>query len=354
MSLEWHAQISKAIETIEQLETYIDLSTTEKQEINHTMGENAFRITPYYASLMDREDRQCPIRMQAVPSIKETIISYGDADPLMEINESPVPLVIHVYPDRVAFLTSNQCAMYCRHCLRKHTVKKHSKCYSDDEILAAIGYIKYTDRIRDVLLTGGDPLMLSDDRLEWIISQLRAIDHVEIIRIGTRMICTLPQRITSDLCAMLKKYHPIWINTQFNHPKELTKEAATAADMLLSAGIPLGNQSVLLKGINDSVPVMKELVQGLVKMRIRPYYLYQAQALAGTEHFITPIESGLDIIQGLRGYISGICIPAFVLDTPYGKVPINPTYSIGREGEDYILRTYNNILWKEYNPMQLS
>ncbi len=195
--------------------------------------------------------------------------------------------------------------------------------------------------------------MLSDDRLEWIISQLRAIDHVEIIRIGTRMICTLPQRITSELCAMLKKYHPIWINTQFNHPKELTKEAAEAADMLLSAGIPLGNQSVLLKGINDSVPVMKKLVQGLVKMRIRPYYLYQAQALAGTEHFITTIESGLDIIQGLRGYTSGICIPTFVLDTPYGKVPINPTYSVGRDGEDYILRTYNNILWKEHNPVQL-
>lgn len=350
MFLEWQTQLANMVETTEQLETYIHISALEKQEINRTMSENAFRITPYYASLMDRDDPQCPIRMQAVPSIKEIASSYGETDPLMEINESPVPLVIHVYPDRVAFLVSGQCAMYCRHCLRKHTVKKHSSSYSDDEINAAIDYIRRTDKIRDVLLTGGDPLMLSDERLERIISQLRAINHVEIIRIGTRMLCTLPQRITPELCAMLKTYHPIWINTQFNHPKELTEEAAVAADRLLSAGIPLGNQSVLLKGINDSLPVMKELVQGLVKMRIRPYYLYQAQSLAGTEHFITPIETGLDIIQGLRGYTSGLCIPTFVLDTPYGKVPINPTYSIGRKGEHYIFRTYDNVLWKEYNP----
>lgn len=350
MFLKWQAQLANAIETPEQLEAYIHLSKREKQEINCTMSENVFRITPYYASLMDKDDPQCPIRRQAVPSIKEITNSYGSADPLMEINESPVPLVIHVYPDRVAFLVSGQCAMYCRHCLRKHTVKKHSEFYSDDEIFAAVDYIRRTDKIRDVLLTGGDPLMLSDERLEWIISQLRAIDHVEIIRIGTRMLCTLPQRITPELCAMLKAYHPIWVNTQFNHPKELTEEVAAAADRLLSAGIPLGNQSVLLKGINDSLPVMKELVQGLVKMRIRPYYLYQAQSLAGTEHFITPIETGLDIIQGLRGYTSGLCVPTFVLDTPYGKVPINPTYSIGREGDNYILRTYDNVLWKEYNP----
>lgn len=350
MFLEWQTQLANVIETTEQLETYIHISAVEKQEINCTMSENAFRITPYYASLMDKDDPQCPIRMQAVPSIKETAGSYGEADPLMEINESPVPLVIHVYPDRVAFLVSGQCAMYCRHCLRKHTVKRHSNSYSDEEINAAINYIRRTDKIRDVLLTGGDPLMLSDERLEWIISQLRAIDHVEIIRIGTRMLCALPQRITPELCAMLKKYHPIWLNTQFNHPKELTEEAATGVDRLLSAGIPLGNQSVLLKGINDSLPVMKKLVQGLVKMRIRPYYLYQAQSLAGTEHFITPIETGLDIIQGLRGYTSGLCIPTFVLDTPYGKVPINPTYSIGREGEHYLFRTYDNVLWKEYNP----
>lgn len=346
----WHEQIKNAVETMEQLQSYINMSEQERMEIKSAMEKSEFRITPYYASLMDKNDPHCPIRMQAVPSIKETIKSYGSSDPLMEINESPVPLVIHVYPDRVAFLVSGQCAMYCRHCLRKHTVKQHSGNYSDDEFIKAIDYIKRTEKIRDVLLTGGDPLMLPDGRLEWLIKQLREIDHVEIIRIGTRMVCTLPQRITQELCAMLKKYHPIWLNTQFNHPKELTKDVEAAVEKILDAGIPLGNQSVLLKGINDSLPVMKELVHKLVKMRIRPYYLYQAQTLAGTEHFITPIEDGLNIMQGLRGYTSGLCIPTYVLDTPYGKIPINPTYAVGREDDYYVLRTYNDMIWKEYNP----
>ena len=350
MKLEWQKQLGDAIESLEQLESYVPLSDQERLEIEYAISKSAFRITPYYASLIDKNNPNCPMRLQSVPDIRETIESYGDKDPLMEINESPVPLVIHVYPDRVAFLVSNQCAMYCRHCLRKHTVKKHSEAYSREEIEKAINYIRRTEKIRDVLLTGGDPLMLSDSRIEWIIKQLRKIKHVEIIRIGTRMICTLPHRITTDLCDMLKKYHPIWINTQFNHPKELTEEVSNAVEKLLNAGIPVGNQSVLLKGINDSISIMKELVQKLVSMRIRPYYLYQAQSLAGTEHFITPIEDGLNIMQGLRGYTSGLCIPTFVLDTPYGKVPINPTYSVGREGDYYILRTYNNMLWKEYNP----
>ena len=350
MDYEWQKQLKSAVTNIEDLGKYINISQSERQEIMEAISKSTFMITPYYASLMDRDDPQCPIRLQAVPNIKETVASYGETDPLLEINESPVPLVIHVYPNRVAFLISNQCAMYCRHCLRKHTVKKHSVIYSDEEIEKALDYIKHTDSIRDVLLTGGDPLMLSDERLEWILKQLREIKHVEIIRIGTRMICTLPQRITPHLCNILKKYHPIWINTQFNHPKELTDDVKIAVEQLLNAGVPLGNQSVLLKGVNDSLSVMKELVQKLVKMRIRPYYIYQAQALAGTEHFITAIETGLDIMQGLRGYTSGLCIPTFVLDTPYGKVPINPTYSIGRQGDYYILRTYNNTIWKEYNP----
>ncbi len=350
MDQEWRNQLDNAITDINRLQSYIKISEIEKKEINEAISQSAFRIPQYYASLMEKDNLTCPIRMQAVPSILETVKSYGNLDPLTEINMSPVRLIIHVYPDRVAFLVSNQCAMYCRHCLRKHTVKKHSILYSDEEIEKAINYIRSTPTIRDVLLTGGDPLMLSDNKLEWIIHQLRAINHVQIIRIGTRMICTLPQRITDDLCSMLKKYHPIWINTQFNHPKELTEEVKIATEKLLNAGIPLGNQSVLLKGVNNSIQIMKELVQKLVKFRIRPYYIYQAQTLSGTEHFITPIEDGLDIIQGLRGYTSGLCIPAYVLDTPYGKVPINPTYSIGREQDYYLLRTYNNKIWKEYNP----
>ena len=351
MNQEWYNQIKNSVKDVETLSLYLNLSENEKQNIDKLISESEFRITPYYASLMSRDDFSCPIRMQAVPDIKESILAYGKQDPLTEINTSPVPLVIHVYPDRVAFLVSNQCAMYCRHCLRKHTVKKHSTIYSDKEILQAIEYIKDNKNIRDVLLTGGDPLMLSDERLEWVIQMLKNIPHVEIIRIGTRMVCTLPQRITDDLCNMLKKYHPIWLNTQFNHPKELTDEVTCAVEKLLNAGIPIGNQSVLLKGINDSVTVMKDLVQKLVKFRIRPYYLYQAQTLKGTEHFITSIESGINIMKNLRGYTSGLCIPSYVLDTPYGKIPINPVYALGREGDYFALRTYNNKIWKEYNPV---
>ena len=351
MNQSWENQIRNAIEDVEKLQTILPLTESEKAEIVKVNKENAFRITPYYASLINASDPNCPIRMQSIPNIKELNILYGQEDPLTELNTSPVPLVIHVYPDRVAFLVSDQCAMYCRHCLRKHTVKKHSVSYSKSEIQKAIEYIAETDTIRDVLLTGGDPLMLSDEYLEWIIKQLRLIKHVEIIRIGTRMICTLPQRITENLCKMLKQYHPIWINTQFNHPKELTIECKKAVEMLLDAGIPIGNQTVLLKGINDSTETMKKLVQDLVKMRIRPYYIYQAQALAGTEHFITPIETGITIMKNLRGYTSGICQPTFVLDTPYGKVPIVPNYSLGRDGDFFILRTFNGVLWKEYNPI---
>ncbi len=348
---EWKEQLQNGIHTLEQLSQIINLLPEEKEDIQKVISENAFFISPYYANLMDKNNKDCPIRLQAIPSIKEITGTYGEKDPLMETNCSPIPLVIHVYPDRVAFLVSNSCAMYCRHCLRKYTVKTHCQNYSDEEINRAIKYIADTPAVRDVLLTGGDPLMLSDDKLEWIISSLRKIPHVEIIRIGTRMICTLPSRITDDLCQMLKRYHPIWINTQFNHPKELTSEVSIAVNKLLEVGIPLGNQSVLLKGINNSIETMKQLVQKLVYLRIRPYYIYQAQTLYGTTHFITPIEQGIDIINNLRGYTSGICEPKYVLDTPYGKVPLNPTYSLGRAGQYYVMRTYDDKIWKEYNPL---
>lgn len=348
---EWKEQLQNGIYTLEHLSKSISLSEDEKEDIKKVISENAFFISPYYANLIDKNNKYCPIRLQSVPSIKEITNTYGEKDPLMETNCSPIPLVIHVYPDRVAFLISNKCAMYCRHCLRKYTVKTHCQNYSDEDIKQAIKYIADNPSIRDVLLTGGDPLMLNDDKLEWIISSLRKIPHVEIIRIGTRMICTLPARITDNLCHMLKNYHPIWINTQFNHPKELTTEVAVAVNKLLEAGIPLGNQSVLLKGINDSIETMKQLVQKLVYFRIRPYYIYQAQTLYGTTHFITPIEKGIDIINNLRGYTSGICEPKYVLDTPYGKVPLNPTYALGRYGNYYVMKTYDDKIWKEYNPL---
>lgn len=348
----WQEQLRNSITTIEQLEKYINISESEKKEIKLAIDNSAFGITPYYASLMDKDDRNCPIRKQAVPSIEETKIRFGTEDPIMEKNCSPCNLVIHVYPDRVAFLVSGSCAMYCRHCLRKHTIKKHSTNYGKEELKKAIEYIANSENIRDVLLTGGDPLLLSDAELEWIISQLRSIKHVEIIRIGTRTLCTLPQRFTDDLCNMLSKYHPIWLNTQFNHPKELTDEVEQAVDKILRAGIPVGNQTVLLKGINDDVETMKKLLQKLVCFRIRPYYIYQAQTLSGTEHFITPIEDGINIIRNIRGYTSGICEPKYVLDTPYGKVPLNPTYLLGREGDYVSMRTWDDEIWKEYNPVE--
>jgi len=343
----WMEQLNNSITTFEHLSKYIDV----EPEISQVIQAYEFSITPYYASLINTNDKNCPIKKQSVPSMLELISDHGEKDPLLENQSSPTPLIIHLYPDRVAFLVSGKCAMYCRHCLRKYTAKTHSYCYSPKEIKNAITYIKEHSCIRDVLLTGGDPLMLTDDLLEWILSELRMIPHVEIIRIGTRMVCTLPQRITESLCSIIKKYHPVWLNTQFNHSSELTTEVQLAVNRLLDNGIPVSNQSVLLKGINDTPDNMKKLVQRLVYFRIRPYYIYQAQNLHSTAHFIIPIETGIQIIKSLRGYTSGICEPKYVLDTPFGKVPINPTYTLGREGEHFVFRTYNDNIWREYNPL---
>lgn len=343
----WEEQILNSINTIEHLREYVSV----EQDLSQVVQTYAFTVTPYYASLMDPINEICPIRKQAVPSKSELKHEYGEKDPLLETQSSPRPLIIHIYPGRVAFLVNGSCAMYCRHCLRKYTVKAHSSHYTIEEIKNAISYIKEHPEIRDVLLTGGDPLMLPDEKLDWVLNELRNIPHVEIIRIGTRMLCTLPQRVTDSLCGIIKKYHPVWLNTQFNHEKELTPEVETAVKKLLDSGVPIGNQSVLLKGVNDTPNIMKKLVQRLVYLRIRPYYIYQAQNLRGTTHFITPIETGIQIMKYLRGYTSGICEPKYVLDTPYGKVPINPVYALGREGDNYLLRTYDDHIWREYNPI---
>jgi len=346
----WEDQIKESVTSVEQLSEFLMLSEQDIQAVEKVPFQ--FRVTPYYISLMKKNDSNCPIRRQALPSINELDNTFGTLDPLYESSHSPIPLIIKIYPDRVAFLVSNRCSIFCRHCLRKHTVITQCDEYSPEQIRQAIQYIKEDVQIRDVLLTGGDPLMLKDEILEWILSELRKISHVEIIRIGTRMVCTLPQRITESLCSMLEKYHPIWLNTQFNHPDELTEQARKAINLLLKAGIPVSNQSVLLKGINDTIETMKRLVKKLVYFRVRPYYIYQAQTLKGTEHFITPIETGINIIKSIRGYTSGLCEPRYVLDTPHGKIPINPNYSIGRENEYFLLRTYDDHIWKEYNPLQ--
>ncbi len=347
---DWRWQVRNSITTVEELKAYVDLTPEEEANIAEVAEEFSWRISPYYASLMDRDDPTCPIRQQAIPRIAELNDPLGVIDPLEEGKHEPAPNVIKVYPDRIAWCVSNQCAMLCRHCLRKRMVGREEFDFSEEARDAALEYIAATPEIRDVLITGGDPLLYPDRVVEGILAGLREIDHVEIVRIGSRTPCTLPQRITDDLCAMLKRYHPLWFNTQFNHPKELTPEAADACARLADAGIPLGNQSVLMRGINDDPETMKELVQGLVRMRVRPYYIYQCQILSGTAHFRTPIEAGINLIQHLRGWTTGFAVPTYVLDTPYGKVPMAPNYIVDRDDDAVYLRNFEGKVWREPNP----
>lgn len=349
---DWRWQLDNRITTLEQLEQYIELTDDEREGIQDASRHFTWAITPYYASLMHRTDRGCPIRAQVVPSRQELLDESGLADPLQEEKNSPVDVVIHVYPDRVAFCVGNRCATYCRHCLRKATMMgKPDRDFSEAKTSEGIEYIREHGEIRDVLLTGGDPLLMSDDQLEELLVQIRAISTVEVVRIGSRTPCTLPQRITPDLCRMLEKYHPLYLNTQFNHPKEITTEAEQACARLARAGIPLGNQSVLLQGINDDIATMKKLCQELMRIRVRPYYLYQCQVLRGTKHFRTPIEQGLEIMRNLQGYTSGLAVPKYVLDTPHGKVPLLPSYIVGRDGDYMVLRNYEGKIWREPNPL---
>lgn len=347
---DWRRQVQQSIQDVSELKRYIDLGEGEEEEIHRAEKEFQWRVTPYYAQLMDRHDQACPIRMQAVPRAVELEDADGMMDPLDEEKHNPAPNIIKVYPDRIAWCVSNICPVLCRHCLRKRMVGRENFDFSREARNDALSYIERTVEIRDVLITGGDPLMHSDDLLEEILSRLRTIEHVEIIRIGTRTPCTMPQRVTDKLCRMLEKYHPLWINTQFNHPKELTPQAGEACARLALAGIPLGNQSVLLKGINDDPAVMKSLVRGLVKIRVRPYYLYQAQILAGTAHFRTPIETGIRIIESLRGYTTGFSVPTYVLDTPYGKIPMYPHTIVKRDAEAVYLKNFEGRVWREPNP----
>ena len=349
---DWSRQVTDTIRDVSGLRQYIDLDTSQEAGILSAEAEFRWRITPYYAGLMDRSDPGCPIRLQAIPDERELHDSFGMMDPLDEEKHCPAPNVIKVYPDRVAWCVSNTCPVLCRHCLRKRMVGRESFDFSKEAREAAFAYFEKTPEIRDVLVTGGDPLMYGDELIEELVGRLRSIPHVEIIRIGSRTPCTLPQRITPRLCGILKKYHPVWLNTQFNHPKELTEEAEDACARLADAGIPLGNQSVLLRGINDNVETMKTLVRGLVRMRVRPYYLYQAQILAGTAHFRTSIETGIRIVKKLRGYTTGFAVPTFVLDTPHGKVPMHPNNIVDRDDDAVYLRSFDGRIWREPNPKE--
>ena len=299
---DWQWQISNRLTSVEEIKQVVNLTPEEEADIAKVMDGFRVGITPYYASLMDPDDHTCPVRMQAVPVISETFRGAEDMlDPLHEDEDSPAPGLTHRYPDRVLFLITDMCSMYCRHCTRRRVAGENDRARSREDIDACIEYIRKTPQVRDVVLSGGDALCVSDKMLEYIISELRKIEHVEIIRIGSRTPVVMPMRITDELCSMLKKYHPIWLNTHFNHPKEVTPEAIEACRKLADAGIPLGNQTVLLRGVNDDVHVMRNLVHKLVKSRVRPYYIYQCDLSLGIGHFRTPVAKGIELIESLRG-----------------------------------------------------
>ncbi|MBN1881440.1 MAG: lysine 2,3-aminomutase [Deltaproteobacteria bacterium] len=344
---DWRWQVKNRISSLDDLKKVIALSEEEERGIEKTLSRFRMAISPYYATLMDAEDPKCPIRRQAVPDIHETVKVPEDMeDPLSEDEDSPVAGLTHRYPDRVLFQVTDQCTMYCRHCTRRRMVGVNDRMRSKKELAADIKYIAETPEVRDVLLSGGDPLTMSDDQLEWILSELRKIPHVEIIRIGSRTPVVLPHRITPELVAMLEKYHPIWFNTHFNHPKEVTSESSAACDRLSRGGIPIGNQSVLLRGVNDCIHVMKKLLHELLKIRVRPYYLYQCDLSVGIEHFRTSIGAGIEIMERLRGHTSGMAIPTFVVDAPGGggKIPLMPQYMISRSDHKIILRNYEGFV----------
>jgi lysine 2,3-aminomutase len=349
---DWKWQLRNRIQSLEELEQWIVPTDNERKGIEATRGVFRWQITPYYASLMDPTDPDCPVRRQVVPRYDEMTDDFDilSLDPLEELAHSPVKNLIHNYNDRVAFCVASECAVYCRYCLRKRMVGDGEYAMNKAELQEAIDYIARTPQIRDVLLTGGDPLVLSDSNLEWIISRLRSIPHVELIRIGSRFPVLNPFRVTDELCRIISEYHPVWVNTHYNHSKELTPEAAEACDKITRAGAPLGNQTVLLKGINDNAETLRNLFSGLVKMRVRPYYLYQAQLIGGTKHFRTTIEHGMALMDELRGTTSGFAIPTYVLDTPYGKVPLTPNGYVDRDGDNVQVRSYSGKIWSEYNP----
>ncbi|MDY0040256.1 MAG: KamA family radical SAM protein [Desulforhabdus sp.] len=351
---DWHWQLRNRICGIDALARIVRLSEEELKALHGEKASLPLAITPYYASLIDRDKSFQPIRRTVVPVTAELLHSPGEMeDPLGEDHDSPVPGLVHRYPDRVLFLTTDYCSSYCRYCTRSRMVGQGGECRSSyEQWNKALDYIEATPGVRDVLLSGGDALTLSNDRLEWLLSRLSRIPHVEFIRIGTKAPVVLPQRITLALTRMLKRYHPIWMSIHFTHPDELTAEVMHACNRLADAGIPLGSQTVLLAGINDDVETLKRLYHGLLKIRVRPYYLYQCDPIPGSSHFRTPVAKGLEIIRGLRGFTSGYAVPSFVIDAPAGggKIPLLPDYLAGREQDALLLRNYEGKIYRYPDP----
>lgn len=326
----------------------IELSPEQRLSFGQTANKFPMSITPYYLSLIDTENLENdPVFLQSVPSPRELEIMQGDmADPLHEDEDSPAPCITHRYPDRVLLLVSNTCPMYCRHCTRKRKVGDEDTIPSRSAISAGMDYIRKTPQVRDVLLSGGDPFLLSDNTLDWILGELRSIRHVEIIRIGTRTPVVLPSRITKGLTSILKKHQPVWVNTHFNHPREITQSSRNALAALANAGVPLGNQTVLLSGVNDCPRIMKALMHKLARNRVRPYYLYQCDLSEGLSHFRTPVGKGIEILESLIGHTSGFCVPTYVIDAPGGggKIPVMPNYLISWSTNKVVLRNYEGVI----------
>ncbi len=340
---DWRWQQRERITRLDQLEKVIRVTDDERQAAVETEAEFQMGITPYYGALMDPDDPSCPVRLQSVPKMEETFVAAADLeDPLAEERDMPTPGITHRYPDRVLFYTTHNCPVYCRHCTRKRKVADPTSAAAKKQIEDSLAYIEKHTEIRDVVISGGDPLSLSDDRLDYVLGRLRAIPHVEIFRLGTRNLVTLPQRVTDDFVRMLRAHHPIYVNTHFNHPKECTEEAFDAARRIADAGCPIGNQMVLLKGVNDDPKLVKELNHLLLLMRIRPYYVYQCDLAKGISHFRTPVEDGIAIIESLRGHTSGLAVPQLVIDAPGGggKIPMNPNYVVRHDGKKWVIRNY--------------
>jgi lysine 2,3-aminomutase len=345
---DWHWQLKHRIYSKDDLSQIIKITSEEEAAIKKASGRLSMAITPYWASLIDPEDPACPLRRQAVPVLAESEIGPHEmTDPCAEDRDSPAPHLVHRYPDRVLLLATEHCAMYCRHCTRRRLVGEHPESKTDSRFDQAIEYIKSNRKIRDVLISGGDPLVMEDEDIEDLLKKIRSISHVEFVRIGTRVPVTLPQRITEKLVNTLKKYSPVWMSIHFNHPKEITKRCKMACDMLADAGIPLGSQTVLLKGINDRPYIMRKLVHELLKIRVRPYYIYQCDPVKGTQHFRTSVSAGINIMEKLRGHTSGYAVPTYVIDGPGGggKIPVGPNYILSQAKGKFVLRNYKGKIY---------
>ncbi|HQW28500.1 MAG TPA: KamA family radical SAM protein [Verrucomicrobiales bacterium] len=353
---EWNShtwQLKNRITTLRQLEEHLVLSEDERNGVILSGTKLAMAITPHFFNLIDRDDPECPIRKQVIPRVEETLTSpYEMSDPCGEDSHMPVPGLVHRYPDRVLFLVTDRCASYCRYCTRSRVVSGVGEQELETDYEAAFRYLEKHTEVRDVLLSGGDPLLFSDNKLEKLLSRLRRIPHIEFLRIGSRVPIFLPQRITPQLCGMLQKYHPLFMSIHVNHPRELTLEVKEALERLADHGVPLGNQSVLLKGVNDDLEIMKTLMHKLLMCRVRPYYLYQLDLIQGSSHLEAPVEAGIKIIEGLRGHTTGYAVPQYVIDAPGGggKVPINPDYVLQRNSERTLIRNFEGRTFEYPEP----